>query len=49
MEGGEKSAGGAPAYWGLGALPCDACGAEAARLYCRADSAFLCAGCDARQ
>ncbi|RLM74673.1 C2C2-CO-like transcription factor [Panicum miliaceum] len=48
MEGDEKSAGGAPAYWGLGARPCDACGAEAARLYCRADAAFLCAGCDAR-
>ncbi|PUZ47839.1 hypothetical protein GQ55_7G198100 [Panicum hallii var. hallii] len=47
MEGDEKSAGGAPAYWGLGARPCDACGAEAARLYCRADAAFLCAGCDA--
>ena len=48
MEGDEKSAGGAPAYWGLGARPCDACGAGAARLYCRADAAFLCAGCDAR-
>ena len=48
MEGDEKSAGGAPAYWGLGARPCDACSAEAARLYCRADAAFLCAGCDAR-
>jgi len=47
MEGDEKSAGGAPAYWGLGARPCDACGAGAARLYCRADAAFLCAGCDA--
>ncbi|RCV34355.1 hypothetical protein SETIT_7G153500v2 [Setaria italica] len=48
MEGDEKSAVGAPAYWGLGARPCDACGGEAARLYCRADAAFLCAGCDAR-
>ncbi|KAG2567176.1 zinc finger protein CONSTANS-LIKE 3-like [Panicum virgatum] len=48
MEGDKKSAGGAPAYWGLGARPCDECGAEAARLYCRADAAFLCAGCDAR-
>uniref|UniRef100_A0A0A9DBT6 B box-type domain-containing protein n=1 Tax=Arundo donax TaxID=35708 RepID=A0A0A9DBT6_ARUDO len=46
MEGDEKSVGGA--YWGLGARPCDACSAEAARLYCRADAAFLCAGCDAR-
>uniref|UniRef100_A0A0D9VI61 CCT domain-containing protein n=1 Tax=Leersia perrieri TaxID=77586 RepID=A0A0D9VI61_9ORYZ len=33
--------------WGLGTTrPCDACGAEAARLYCRADGAFLCGGCD---
>ncbi|CAN6235508.1 unnamed protein product [Urochloa humidicola] len=48
MESDDKSAVGAPAYWGLGARPCDACGAEAARLYCRADAAFLCAGCDAR-
>jgi len=36
-------------YWGLaGARPCDACAAEAARLHCRADGAFLCPGCDAR-
>ncbi|CAN6268403.1 unnamed protein product [Urochloa humidicola] len=48
MESDDKSAVGAPAYWGLGARPCDACGGEAARLYCRADTAFLCAGCDAR-
>ncbi|KAF8703590.1 hypothetical protein HU200_032407 [Digitaria exilis] len=50
MEGDDKSSAGvgAPAYWGLGARPCDACGGEAARLYCRADAAFLCAGCDAR-
>ncbi|CAL5026651.1 unnamed protein product [Urochloa decumbens] len=48
MESDDKSAVGAPAYWGLGARPCDACGGEAARLYCRADAAFLCAGCDAR-
>ncbi|KAL6903630.1 hypothetical protein ACP4OV_004443 [Aristida adscensionis] len=47
MEGDDKSAVGG-AYWGLGARPCDACGGEAARLYCRADAAFLCVGCDAR-
>nr|ASZ80039.1 COLD [Bambusa oldhamii] len=35
-------------YWGLGARPCDSCGVDAARLYCRADGAFLCRGCDAR-
>ncbi|TVU15370.1 hypothetical protein EJB05_38888 [Eragrostis curvula] len=46
MEVEEKSVGGS--YWGLNARPCDACGGEAARLYCRADAAFLCAGCDAR-
>jgi hypothetical protein len=46
MAGDEKSVGGS--YWGLNARPCDACGSEAARLYCRADAAFLCAGCDAR-
>jgi hypothetical protein len=46
MEGEEKPVGGS--YWGLNARPCDACGGEAARLYCRADAAFLCAGCDAR-
>ena len=46
MEGEEKSVGGA--YWGLAARGCDACAAEAARLFCRADAAFLCAGCDAR-
>nr|AQQ11848.1 constans-like protein [Phyllostachys edulis] len=34
--------------WGLGARPCDTCGVDAARLYCRADGAFLCPGCDAR-
>ncbi|KAL6650968.1 hypothetical protein ACP70R_009893 [Stipagrostis hirtigluma subsp. patula] len=47
MEGDERETAGG-AYWGLGARPCDACGGEAARLYCRADAAFLCAGCDAR-
>ncbi|KAL5211261.1 hypothetical protein ABZP36_022108 [Zizania latifolia] len=39
---------GAAGCWGLGARPCDSCGVEAARLYCRADGAFLCPGCDAR-
>ena len=36
------------AYWGVGARACDSCATEAARLFCRADAAFLCAGCDAR-
>ncbi|KQJ83376.1 zinc finger protein CONSTANS-LIKE 3 [Brachypodium distachyon] len=49
MEGEEKSvAAGAGAYWGVGARACDACAGEAARLFCRADAAFLCTGCDAR-
>uniref|UniRef100_A0A0D9W6Q8 CCT domain-containing protein n=1 Tax=Leersia perrieri TaxID=77586 RepID=A0A0D9W6Q8_9ORYZ len=48
MEGDDKSAVVGGAYWGLAARVCDACGGEAARLYCRADAAFLCAGCDAR-
>ncbi|KAF0933599.1 hypothetical protein E2562_018842 [Oryza meyeriana var. granulata] len=47
MEGDDKSAVGG-AYWGLAARACDACGCEAARLFCRSDAAFLCAGCDAR-
>uniref|UniRef100_A0A0D9ZMN3 Uncharacterized protein n=1 Tax=Oryza glumipatula TaxID=40148 RepID=A0A0D9ZMN3_9ORYZ len=48
MEGDDKSAVVGGAYWGLAARACDACGGEAARLFCRADAAFLCAGCDAR-
>ncbi|OEL17008.1 hypothetical protein BAE44_0021974 [Dichanthelium oligosanthes] len=48
MEGDEKSAVGALAYWGLSARARAACRAEAARLCCRADAAFPCAGCDAR-
>uniref|UniRef100_A0ACD5UD59 Uncharacterized protein n=1 Tax=Avena sativa TaxID=4498 RepID=A0ACD5UD59_AVESA len=46
MEVEEKSAVGG-AYWGVGARACDACATEAARLFCRADAAFLCTGCDA--
>ncbi|KAG8082543.1 hypothetical protein GUJ93_ZPchr0014g47445 [Zizania palustris] len=47
MEGDDKSAVGGT-YWSLTARTCDACGGEAARIFCRADAAFLCAGCDAR-
>ncbi|KAF7009837.1 hypothetical protein CFC21_024330 [Triticum aestivum] len=47
MEGEEKPVVGG-AYWGVGARACDSCATEAARLFCRADAAFLCAGCDAR-
>uniref|UniRef100_A0ACD5Z243 Uncharacterized protein n=1 Tax=Avena sativa TaxID=4498 RepID=A0ACD5Z243_AVESA len=34
--------------WGLGGRPCDTCAADAARLYCRSEGAYLCGGCDAR-
>uniref|UniRef100_A0A0D3F7H2 Uncharacterized protein n=1 Tax=Oryza barthii TaxID=65489 RepID=A0A0D3F7H2_9ORYZ len=46
--GGAVAAGYSSSSWGLGTRACDSCGAEAARLYCRADGAFLCARCDAR-
>ncbi|KAL8054185.1 hypothetical protein ABFX02_05G121900 [Erythranthe guttata] len=32
--------------WSLTAKPCDTCKAAAATVFCRADSAFLCAACD---
>ncbi|XP_042466690.1 zinc finger protein CONSTANS-LIKE 2-like [Zingiber officinale] len=32
----------------VGARGCDACRTEPSAVYCRADSAFLCGGCDAR-
>lgn len=32
--------------WSLTAKPCDSCKAVAATVFCRADSAFLCATCD---
>lgn len=34
--------------WGLAVKSCDACKSGAAQLFCRADSAFLCRGCDTR-
>ncbi|KAG9455998.1 hypothetical protein H6P81_000506 [Aristolochia fimbriata] len=36
--------------WGVGvaAKPCDSCKSAAALLFCRADSAFLCIGCDVK-
>ncbi|GAB4838198.1 hypothetical protein Ancab_027728 [Ancistrocladus abbreviatus] len=34
--------------WGLTAKPCDSCKSAAALLFCRADSAFLCVGCDSK-
>ncbi|WOL08596.1 zinc finger protein CONSTANS-LIKE 3-like [Canna indica] len=36
------------AYLEVVGKPCDSCRTSAALLYCRADSAFLCRGCDAR-
>uniref|UniRef100_M8CGH5 Zinc finger protein CONSTANS-LIKE 5 n=1 Tax=Aegilops tauschii TaxID=37682 RepID=M8CGH5_AEGTA len=40
--------GGEGGLWGLAGRPCDTCAVDAARLYCRSDGAYLCAGCDAR-
>lgn len=34
--------------WGAAAKPCDSCKSAAAAVFCRADSAFLCLGCDAK-
>ncbi|XP_058187557.1 zinc finger protein CONSTANS-LIKE 5 [Rhododendron vialii] len=48
----EKSGGGGgkclQVGWGVAAKLCDSCKAAAALLFCRADSAFLCIGCDAK-
>ncbi|CAA7407350.1 unnamed protein product [Spirodela intermedia] len=36
-------------YWGvMGARECDFCRGSPAMLFCRADAAFLCGGCDAK-
>uniref|UniRef100_A0A1D1ZJJ7 Zinc finger protein CONSTANS-LIKE 4 n=1 Tax=Anthurium amnicola TaxID=1678845 RepID=A0A1D1ZJJ7_9ARAE len=35
-------------YWGMAARECDSCRVSRALLFCRADSAFLCGGCDAK-
>ena len=35
-------------YWGMGARECDSCKNSPALLFCRADSAFLCRGCDGK-
>nr|XP_009418181.1 PREDICTED: zinc finger protein CONSTANS-LIKE 3-like [Musa acuminata subsp. malaccensis] len=44
-----REAGGKEGYWtGLAARRCDSCKVAAALLYCRADAAYLCGGCDAR-
>ncbi|KAI4344375.1 hypothetical protein L6164_011609 [Bauhinia variegata] len=32
--------------WSMPAKPCDSCKSAAAAVFCRADSAFLCMGCD---
>ncbi|XP_077238271.1 zinc finger protein CONSTANS-LIKE 3-like [Tasmannia lanceolata] len=34
--------------WSLSAKPCDSCKSASALLFCRADSAFLCMGCDTK-
>ncbi|XP_072963987.1 zinc finger protein CONSTANS-LIKE 4-like [Typha angustifolia] len=35
-------------YWGLDGRRCDSCRSAPARLFCRADAAYLCGTCDAR-
>ncbi|KAJ8479889.1 hypothetical protein OPV22_023616 [Ensete ventricosum] len=42
----EEKKGGA--YMSVASKPCDSCRASSALLYCRADAAYLCRGCDAR-
>ncbi|KAA8535480.1 hypothetical protein F0562_030483 [Nyssa sinensis] len=37
-----------PAGWSMAGKPCDSCKSGAAALFCRADSAFLCMGCDSK-
>uniref|UniRef100_A0A5B6ZXX5 Putative zinc finger protein CONSTANS-LIKE 5 n=1 Tax=Davidia involucrata TaxID=16924 RepID=A0A5B6ZXX5_DAVIN len=44
-DGGRKSF---PAGWSMAGKPCDSCKLGAAALFCRADSAFLCMGCDSK-
>ncbi|KAG6509907.1 zinc finger protein CONSTANS-LIKE 5-like [Zingiber officinale] len=45
----ESKAEGKGGYWAaLDARRCDSCKATAAVVYCRADAAYLCRGCDAR-
>ncbi|CAI9098236.1 OLC1v1034847C1 [Oldenlandia corymbosa var. corymbosa] len=34
--------------WSLTAKPCDSCKSTSASVFCRADSAFLCMGCDSK-
>lgn len=34
--------------WSLTAKPCDSCKTTSATVFCRADSAFLCMGCDSK-
>nr|AAL99264.1 CONSTANS-like protein CO5 [Hordeum vulgare subsp. vulgare] len=48
VGGGGGAGQGGAGFWGLAGRPCDTCAVDAARLYCRLDGAYLCAGCDAR-
>ncbi|GAB2267462.1 hypothetical protein Dimus_002445 [Dionaea muscipula] len=45
---GDENVKGILAGWALAAKPCDSCKTAAALLFCRADSVFLCAGCDSK-
>ncbi|KAJ4953155.1 hypothetical protein NE237_029987 [Protea cynaroides] len=44
----EENVKGYAATWSMTAKPCDSCKSAAALLFCRADSAFLCIGCDGK-
>ncbi|KAK6151496.1 hypothetical protein DH2020_014131 [Rehmannia glutinosa] len=46
--GGAARARGFPAGWNVETKPCDYCTSAAAVLFCRADAAFMCLGCDAK-
>ncbi|XP_043695114.1 zinc finger protein CONSTANS-LIKE 4-like [Telopea speciosissima] len=48
MASDEENGKGYAVTWGLTAKPCDSCKSAAALLFCRADSAFLCIGCEAK-
>ncbi|XP_042475120.1 zinc finger protein CONSTANS-LIKE 4-like [Macadamia integrifolia] len=48
MASDEENGKGSAVSWGLTAKTCDSCKSAAALLFCRADSAFLCIGCDGK-
>ncbi|RWR91375.1 zinc finger protein CONSTANS-LIKE 5-like protein [Cinnamomum micranthum f. kanehirae] len=44
----EERSGAFPSGWAISARACDSCKTASAQLFCRADSAFLCMGCDSK-